>query len=217
MLATHEKYRGSCTTAALLSERWIVVSPDVTHRPILRLRACDVESGHQRLQRSDIAFEFVRRYPRCLACVCIAARPTRIVQRSASCGLGRPYRQSAKRLGVRPASRALDKLNDRRDVFPQHVVAVRNEKAVCHYVSPFLVSSRAARRLADDRTKRTGVVQETSVRSRSECRLSPNQISAAARRRLRLYFIPRRGGGGRRDRSALCRGEHHHDRHRSHP
>jgi hypothetical protein len=194
----------------------VVVSP-VTHRPILRLRACDGESGHQRLHRSHIAFEFIRRYPSCLACVCIAARPTRIVERSASCGLGHQYRQSAKRLGVRPASRALDKLNDRRDVFPQHVVAVRNEKAVCHRVSPSHVSSRAARRLTDDRTKRTGVVQETSVRSRSERCLSPNQISAAARRRLRLYFISRRGGGGRRDRSALCRGEHHHDRHRSHP
>jgi hypothetical protein len=154
-----------------------------------------------------------------LPCVCLYSGATNSHRTAVGlvCGLGRPYRQSAKRLGVRPASRALDKLNDRRDVFPQHVVAVRNEKAVCHRVSPFLVSSRAARRLADDRTKRTGVVQETSVRSRSECRLSPNQISAAARRRLRLYFIPRPGGGGRRDRSALCRGEHHHDRHRSHP
>ena len=39
--------------------------------------------------------------------------------------------------------------------------------------------------------------------SRSERCLSPNQISAAARRRLGHNFIPRRGGSGRRDRSAL--------------
>ena len=144
---------------ALLSKRRIVVTPDVTHRPILRLWACYIESGHQRLERGYIAFEFLGSDTRRLASVCIATRPVRVIEGPTACRLRRPYRQAAEGLGIHPTCCALDQLNDSRDVLPKCFVTVGYEKSVPHRLPPLRSLQRGLGVKAKRRISRKYVLQ----------------------------------------------------------